>query len=244
LNLKRYDQETTMSKLTLKVQPRKLLGRKVKKLRREGILPANVYGKKVKSKAVSVELSDFEKIFKQAGETNIVNLFLGKKKLPVLIHNIQLDPVSDSPLHVDFLQIDLKEKVTSQIPVELIGESPAEKQGLGTVVQYINEIEVEALPTDLLDKFEIDLSKLEKVDDAVLVRDIEVDKKKITIREDEEKMVVKIEELRKEEEEVVPETTELEEAEVAEKGVEKDEKDEKGEEQADKPQEEKGKDKE
>ncbi len=221
------------------------MGRKVKKLRREGVLPANVYGKKVKSRAVSVRLLDFGKIFKQAGETSIVDLSLDKKTLPVLIHNVQLDPVSDNPLHVDFLQVDLKEKVTSQIPVELVGESPAEKQGLGTVVQYINEIEVEALPTDLLDKFEIDLSKLEKVDDAVLVKDIKVDKKKIFIsKEDEEKMVVKIEELRKEEEEVIPETIEIEEAEVAEKGTEKDEKDEKGKEQEDKPQEEKRKDKE
>ncbi|MBU0569835.1 50S ribosomal protein L25 [Patescibacteria group bacterium] len=235
-----------MSNLILKVQSRKLLGRKVKKLRREGILPANVYGKKVKSRSVSVELSDFEKIFKQAGETSIVDLSLDKEKLPVLIHNIQVDPVSDRPVHIDFLQVNLKEKVTSQIPVELVGESPAEKQGLGTVVQYISEIEVEALPADLLDKFEIDLSKLGKVDDTVLVRDIKVDKKKISIKkEDEEKMVVKIEELRKEEEEVVPETTELEEAEVAEKGVKKDEeKDEEKKEQTDKPQEEKGKDKE
>jgi len=230
-----------MSKLTLKAEPRKLLGRKVKKLRREGMLPANVYGKKVKSKAVSVKLTDFGKIFKQAGETSIVDLSLNKKILPVLIHNVQLDPVRDIPLHVDFLQVDLKEKVTSQIPVELVGESPAEKQGLGTVVQYISEIEVEALPMDLLDKFEVDLSKLGKVNDAVLVRDIKVDKKKIFIsKEDKEKMVVKIEELRKEEEEVIPETTEVEEVEVAEKGVKKDEE---GEEQVDKSQEEKEKDK-
>jgi large subunit ribosomal protein L25 len=73
-------------------------------------------------------------------------LEIGKVEKPVLVHNLQVNPVSDVPVHVDFLQVDLKEKVEAEVPVELTGESPAEKQAIGTVVQHLNEIKVEALP--------------------------------------------------------------------------------------------------
>jgi large subunit ribosomal protein L25 len=203
----------TVAKLSLKVQPRKILGRKVKQLRRKGVLPANVYGKKVKSKAVKVDLVDFQKIFKSAGETNVVELILASKKLPVLIHNVQYDPVGDNPIHADFLKVDLREKVTANVPVELVGEAPAEKQALGTLVQYVDEVEVEALPKDLPNKFEVDLTRLEKVDNLVQIKDIQVDKKKVEVKDEDDKIIVKIEPLRKEEEIPVPteEPTEEEE---------------------------------
>ena len=189
-----------MDKLNLKAEKRKLFGRKVKRLRREGILPANIYGKSVKSQAVQVNLADFEKIYSKAGETNLVELMLSAKKFPVLIHKVQLDPVKDKPIHTDFLQVNLKEKVTADVPIELVGEAPAEKQGLGTVVQHIDEIGVEAFPANLPDKFEIDLTGLVKVDDLVQVKDISVDVKKVEINTDSEQIIVKIEPLRKEEE--------------------------------------------
>jgi len=203
-----------MAAQTLKVQPRKVLGRKVKQLRREGILPANIYGRKIKSKAVQLNLDEFENVFGKAGETGLVKLVItrGKGKVlttksqgsaqQVLIHNVQLDPVTDTPIHADFLQVDLKEKVTVQVPVELSGESSAEKEGKGTVVQYINEIEVEALPGDLPEKLEIDLGRLAEVNDTVKVSDLEVDKKKIEVKNPPEQMIVKVEPPR--EEEVTP----------------------------------------
>jgi len=134
-----------MKKYKLSAKKRTVLGRKVKKSRKEGFLPANIYGKKVKSQAVVVNEKEFAKVFKEAGETSIIELMLGKVKKPVLIHNVQTDPVSDMPLHVDFHQVDLKEKVMADVPVVVLGEAPAEKQGLGTMVQYIDEIDVEAL---------------------------------------------------------------------------------------------------
>ena len=134
-------------KITLNAQSRTVLGRKVKALRAEGLLPANVYGKDVKSLAVQVKLNDFTKIYDQAGETGIVDLDIkgGKKSdsRAVLISNIQTDPVTDVVVHIDFRQVNLKEKVTASVPVETVGESPAEKQGLGTVVVHIDELEVE-----------------------------------------------------------------------------------------------------
>jgi len=205
-----------MDKHTLKAEKRKILGQKVKTLRKEGVLPANIYGKKVKSLAIQIPMNDFQKVYKEAGETGIVEIAVDSSKKPVLINNVQVHPVTDIPIHVDFLQIDLKEKVTADVPVDLIGESPAEKSGLGTVVQQINEIEVEALPTDLPEKFEVDLSKLTKVDMAVLVKELDVDKKKVEIKSDAEQILVKVEPPRKEEEVIVPVETEDEEGEVEE----------------------------
>lgn len=190
--------------LKIKAAKRKELGRKVKKLRNSGLLPGNIYGKKVKSESVTVNLKEFKSILKEAGETNIVSVVIEGKNRPTLIHNVQVDPVTDIPLHVDFLQVDLKQKVTAQIPIELMGDSPAEKQGIGTIVQYSDEVEVEALPTQLPESFEIDVSKLENVDDQIQVKDISIDKKKVEMKEDSEKVVVKVEPLRKEEEVAPP----------------------------------------
>lgn len=191
-----------MDKQILNAQKRIVKGRKVKTLRLEGFLPGNIYGKKTESLAVAVKTTDFLQVYKEAGETNLVNLVIKNGKIDeraVLISNVQKDPVGGSPVHVDFRQVDLKEKVTAEVPVEIEGESPAEKQGLGTVVQYVNEIEVEALPTDLPDKFVVDIAKLEAVDQAVSVKDLRVDKEKIEIKMDVETILVKVEPPQKEE---------------------------------------------
>ena len=188
-----------MPKTVLAAEKRTLEGRKVKNLRKEGILPGNVYGKKVKSQSVQVNLKDFQKTFKEIGETGLLTLQVGDDEKPVLIHNLQLNPVTDEPVHVDFLQVDLKEKVEADIPVELIGESPAEKQAIGTVVQHINEIKVEALPTDLPEKFEVDVTTLVEVDQSIFVKDLKFDRSKVEIKSDLEAIVAKVEPPQKEE---------------------------------------------
>jgi large subunit ribosomal protein L25 len=188
-----------MSKQILKSDARKIEGRKVKKLREQGILPGNVYGKKIKSEAVQVDLKDFEKVYKEVGETGLLTLLVGKDEKPVLIHNLQVNPKSDMPIHVDFLQVDLKEKVEADVPVELAGEAPAEKQAIGTVVQYLNEIKVEALPMDLPEKFIVDTSVLAEVDQAIFVKDLKVDAGKVDIKTGADEIVVKVEPPQKEE---------------------------------------------
>lgn len=193
-----------MDKITLKAEKREVFGRKVKSLRRDGILPGNVYGKKEKSLAIQVELREFQKVFDEAGETGLLDLLVGKTSKPVLIDNVQEDPVTSNFLHVDFRQVDLKEKITAEVPIEIVGEPPAEKQGLGTLVQHIDEVEVEALPMDFPDKFEIDVTKLEDVGMALFVKDLTYDKKKVKIESDLEEIVVKIEPLREEEKEAPP----------------------------------------
>jgi large subunit ribosomal protein L25 len=209
-----------MNKITLKAEKRETLGRKVKSLRRDGILPGNIYGKKQKSLAIQVELKEFQKVFEDAGETGLLDLKVGNKSVPVLIDNVQEDPVTNRFLHVDFRQVNLKEKITAEVPIEIVGESPAEKQGLGTLVQHIDEVEVEALPTDFPDKFDLDVSKLEDVDMALFVKDLVYDKKKVKIESDLEEIVVKVEPLREEEPEELPpveeETVDEETGEAAE----------------------------
>lgn len=204
-----------MDKLILKAEKRSLLGRKVKKLRKDGVVPANVFGKKVKSESIQVKTLDFEKTYKETGETGLLELQINSDKKPVLVHNVQIDPISEKILHIDFLQVNLKEKVIAGIPIELIGESPAEKQGLGTVVQYIDEVEVEALPTDLPEKFEADISTFAEVDQTLYLKDLKVDKGKVEIKEDLEKIIAKVEPA-KEEKVEVPVTEEVAEAETTE----------------------------
>lgn len=206
-----------MKKLGLKVEKRKVFGRKVKKLRQEGILPGNLYGKEIKSQALGVNLKEFLTVFKDAGETGIVELAVtgAKKPYPVLIHNLQLDPVSDNPLHVDFRKVDLKEKVQVNIPLELKSEAPAVTKG-GVLVQIMDEIEVEALPTDLPDKFEVDISRLEEIGQSIEVKDLMVDKAKVKLLAEENQLIVKIEAPKEEEKEEKP----AEAAPVTEEGEE------------------------
>lgn len=213
-----------MEKILLNATKRDERGRKAKALRKKGILPANLYGKNIKSEAVSIDFNEFTKIYKKAGETSIVELLIGKEKKPTLIHNVQLDPVEDKIIHADFLQVDLKTKVAAHVRIELTGECSAEKMGEGTVVQYLHELEIEALPTDLPESFVVDISKLEKVDDQFAISDIKFDKSKIEFKEETDKVIVRVEPLRKEEvvqapkeeEGVVPEAEEGEKKEEAE----------------------------
>lgn len=168
------EQKLTKEKIKITVEKRKVTGRKVKKLRKEGILPGNIYGKKVKSLAVQVPLEDFLLVYQKVGETGIVEVKVAgeSESRPALIHNVQFDPVSDKPLHVDFHQVSLTEKITTKIPVEIVGKSPAVEQKIGVLIQPLDEIEIEALPTELPDQFTVDISGLKEVDQAITVGDL------------------------------------------------------------------------
>lgn len=190
-----------MQEIKLSAKKREITGRKVKQLRAQGILPANVYGKKTKSLAVALDQKEFTKVFQEAGETGVVKLLVEseKEERPILIQNVQKDPVSDEPLHVDLRQIILTEKVTAQIPVELEAEAPAVQQKLGILIQIITELEVEALPMDLPEKFFVNISKLAKVGDEFTVKNLAVDRKKIDLKAEETLVLAKIEPLAAEE---------------------------------------------
>ena len=142
-----------MKRESLTAEKRTVAGKKVKKLRKEGILPANIYGKNFASEQVQLPLKDFVEVFDKVHETGLVDLLVGKETYPVLIHNVQIHPLDYTPIHADFYKVNLKEKVKTAIPVVSIGEAKAVTDKVGVLLQTLNEIEVEALPTDLPEHF-------------------------------------------------------------------------------------------
>src|SRR3972149_11830832 len=135
-----------MKRYQLTAEPRKITGKQVKKLRRDGILPANVYGKDIKSQSLQLPLSDFQKVFVEAGETGLIDLKVGAQTIPVLIHNLHTD-YRNTPLHADFFKVNLKEKVSASVPIEIMGEPKAITDQIGLLMEITGEVEVEALPT-------------------------------------------------------------------------------------------------
>src|SRR3989344_1410127 len=178
----------------LKVEKRTVLGKKVKKLRKEGILPANIYGKDLKSTAVQVPLKDFLAVFRQTGETGLVEVQLDGQIRPVLIKNLQLEYVDRTPVHVDFYQVNLKEKVKTMVPLVFVGEPKAVTDKLGLLLTPISEIEVEALPADLPENIEVSVEHLTTVGDQIAVSELKVPSV-VTVLSDPEHVVVKIDEL-------------------------------------------------
>lgn len=198
-----------MKKHTLHAEKRELTGRKVRRLRKEGIIPATLYGKGKKSQNVQTSEELFIPTYKEVGETGLVELTLDGKKHAVLISNIQIHPVTGSAIHIDFREVDLTEKVKASVPVELVGESPAEKSGIGTAVLMVNEIEVEALPGDLLENFEVDATILTEVDQVFTVSDLKYDKSKIEVQSEADLVLAKVEPPQKEEVIEAPVETEV-----------------------------------
>lgn len=182
-----------MKRENLKVEKRKILGKKVKQLRREGILPANVYGKDFKSISVQVALKDFEKVYKEAGETGVVDLQVDSQSIPVLIHHVDKDYLNN-PLHAEFYKVNLTEKVKTMVPLEIIGEPKAVVDKVGLLMNITNEVEVEALPTELPENIEVNVENLASVDDQIAISDLKVPTG-VQILTDPNQVVVKIGEL-------------------------------------------------
>lgn len=183
-----------MDRLSLKAEEREILGKKVKKLRRDGKLPGHIFGKGLESESVVVDADQFKKTFSQAGETGLIDLKIGTEKVrPVLIREVQYDSVSGHALHIDFYQVDMTQKVKVSVPITLIGEQP-ESVHLGEtiILQTLNEIEVEALPTDLVEKIEVDITLLKNIDDAITVGQLAIDRSKLTVAASDDEIVVKL----------------------------------------------------
>lgn len=196
-----------MKKHQFKVESRSL-STKPKDLRLKKEVPANIYGPNIESLPIKFDSNQFLALYAEIGESGVAYLNLENKEIPTMIEELQLDPVTDEVIHVSFKKIDLKEKVQADIPVELEGEFDVPEAVLVTVR---DEIEVEALPTDLPEKFTVDVSVLEEVGQSITLADLSYDQNKITIVVGEEGMdapVVLVQEVEEEEEE--PEEIETE----------------------------------
>lgn len=182
----------------LPAEKRTVLGKQVKKLRREGYLPANIYGKDLSSVAIQVKYDAFNEVFKEVGETGLVDVTLDGERRPVLFKNVQMNYQTHLPLHVDFYQVNLKEKVKSMIPLEFVGEATAVTEKLGMLLTSLNEVEVEALPEALPENIEVNVEPLAEVDAQLTVGDLTIPEG-VTILTDAGQVVARIGELAVEE---------------------------------------------
>lgn len=175
-----------------------------------------VYGKGLESRSVKLKKSEFDKAFSAAGESNLIELDIEGEKSNVLIKDVQRHPVKGVVIHVDFYEVNMKEKVTAEIPLEFIGESKAVKELGGILIKEAHEIKVECLPNDLIDHIDVDISNLATMDDVIKVSDLNIPKT-MEIMDEDDSIVAMISEP-KVEEEPEPEVTE----EVAEGGEKKE----------------------
>jgi len=166
--------------MNLEVQIRNEKGRRVKDLRQQGLIPAELYGKGIENMHLAVKSKDFKNVFKEAGESSIINIVISdknkKEEIPVLIHDIQKDYLTDDIIHIDFYRVRMDEKIKTHIPLEFVGESPAVKNYGGILNKSMLEIEVEALPKDLPHNIPVDISQIKELDQSIYVKDLSIPK--------------------------------------------------------------------
>ena len=206
-----------MDGLMLQATERDILGKKTRFLRRQGITPTHLFGHNIKSLALQCDTAKLQRIIYQAGTTRLIALEIEGDKQPrsVFIREIQKDAVSGQLLHVDFFQVRKKEKIKADIPLVLVGEAPAMQIKGRMLTHALTSISVECLPDKLPPQIEIDLSRLEEVEQAIYVSDITLSPD-ITLITDPTQLIVKVSEvvIEKEEEVVAAEVEAEAEAEA------------------------------
>ncbi len=145
----------------------------VSKMRAEGLIPAVVYGPKFANTSVSLNYQDFVRLYNKHGETTLIGLDIDGKLAKAMIHDMDLDPVSNKVMHVDFYVPEAGKKVHANVPLEFTGDSAAVRGG-ANLVKVLHEIEVEALPENLPHSIEVDISKIATIDDVVTVGDLKL----------------------------------------------------------------------
>lgn len=208
--------------LKLKAENRDVFGKKLKFFRKEGKVPAVVYGNKKESLSVFVPLKDFKKTWKEAGESTVIELTREEVKAPlnVIIKEVAVDPVSEEPIHADFYKVEMDKFIEAMVPIEFEGVSPAVKELGGALVKVMYEVEIQALPKNLPSEIKIDISVLKNLEDKITTADIKLPSGvKLTAKENE---VVALVEEPKAEEEV--KEMKIEDIEVEKKGKKPEEK--------------------
>jgi large subunit ribosomal protein L25 len=186
------------------------------------MVPAVVYGARVENTMISVPSVLFGKILKEAGETSTISLEITEekdsslsKKVDVLIHEVQKDPIKGFPIHIDFLAVDMNKPIEIAVPLEFEGIAPADKNGLGVLVKALYEVEIRALPKDIPHSLSVDLSTLNTLEDQIQVKNIKLPPK-IEMLTNEDEVVALV--TPAEEEEAETETVDVSSIEVEKKG--------------------------
>jgi large subunit ribosomal protein L25 len=188
-----------MQHARIEAQTRDTHGRKTNILRSEGKVPAVMYGFETEPKNIVLDRNAFMKVYAQSGESTVVDLEIDGAKHPVLIAEIQRDPLTDFITHADFRRVDPKRKIEAKIPLKLVGVPAAVKELGGTLLQTLEEIEVMSLPDALVHEIEVDATKLVTFDDVIRVKDIVVPEG-IEVKSDLEQAVASVQPPRSEEE--------------------------------------------
>lgn len=156
----------------IKAEARQELGKKVKHMRQKGVMPAVLYGYGIESRPIAVPRADFERVYREAGESSLVTLEVEGRPYNVLIHDIARDPIKDKPIHADFYAVRMDKAIRVSVPLAFAGESPAVENEGGVLIKVVQELEVEALPQDLPHELRADLSRLAALESRLTVADI------------------------------------------------------------------------
>jgi len=216
-----------MEKVVIPAEKRMVTGKQVKALRREGKLPAVIYGYGIDPISIVLDAHSASRTLARASSSTLLTIELDGKEYPTLVREKQLDFIRNSLIHVDFMAVSLTEKITASVGVHLEGSAPAVKEFNAIIVTSLNELEVECLATDLPERFVVDISDLAEVGDGIYVKDI-VPPSNVEILNDPEEVIVVAtamveEEIEEEEEELLEGEEEQEEPEVIGKGREEEE---------------------
>ena len=165
-----------MDKLELQVATRQVLGKKVKSLRRNGITPVHVFGPGIKSLALQVDTPSLEGVLKRAGSTGLISLIIdeSKRSRNVVAAVVQRKAVTSELLHVDFLQVRMKEAITVEIPLKFVGESPVAKSKIAKLLKSMTSVSVECMPSNIPSSIEVDISQLDESSEPIFVKDLKL----------------------------------------------------------------------
>jgi large subunit ribosomal protein L25 len=211
-----------MDKVVLNAVTRTVTGKQVGVLRRDGKLPAVMYGHHFDSTPITLDMREATKLLNSVTSSSIVTVSLDGKEHATLVREKQKDYLRNSLKHVDFQVVSLTEKIRTNVAVELVGIAPAVKDFNGVLVTGLSEIEVECFPQDLPDRYVIDLVNLAKIGDAIYVKDVVISEK-VTILDDPQELIVHITHPVVDEVVVEEVVAGLEEPEVIEKGKKEEE---------------------
>lgn len=209
----------TDRRVKLKAEKRTVLGSKVKRLRQQGLVPGVMYGHGFRSIPLQFDKYDLRDVLSKVGSSQVISVKVDEQEGPeyALLRDVQRDVISGELLHVDFYRVMMTESITAEIPLLTTGESPSVAQKDGILLRGISEIEVEALPGDLVEAIEVDLTELEEVGQAIMVEDLAIPSS-IDVLTDLDEMIARIVPL--EEMELVEEVPLEEELIITEEGEE------------------------
>src|SRR5690349_24021390 len=156
--------------MQLNATPRQKLGKRSRRVLREGKLPAIVYGHNTEPTPITLDRLEFQKVFVKSGRTHLVDLAIDGKTEKVLVREIQTHPRRLGPIHVDLYQVNLQEKIEVEVPVHLTGESAPVKQGDGDILQPLHSVRVECLPSDIPESFTVDITPLDEIEAELRVK--------------------------------------------------------------------------